>query len=435
MPRQRTDEPANEAQAVLAGQQPDNARALVAVKTAVGQLDHDLKQRLDDLTTALAGRLPPDYFASVALTQFRKNPGTLQEVAGTSQGRASFVAAVIQAGELGLPFLMGRAYLVPFRNHGVREVQLIVGYQGLVDLITGPETDVTYVDAAVVHAKDYFEYQRGTGGYLRHREYQPEIDVAAPQADWVYDRGPVTHVWARVVYANGQDRWDVMRYAEIEVIRLRAPGAGSKDSPWVSDYDEMAKKTVLRRLAKTQRISLQAMKVIDSEDDWEAQRGLTARQVGTDAGAAQATQSRLSRQLQANLGGRPTDEPAAEGEPQQQPATDRQQQSDDPPPPTDPPAGQRAQPAPKPAPTQPATAEPAEQEPVDGQWVAEGGVVADSATTAQPVQKPAKVVDMSGSVQSVCGATVVDDSATYRCTLAPGHRGGHSDGHHDWPRQ
>lgn len=252
----RTSAPVEAAQAIVATPTTQAER----LATAVATLDRDLEGKHEALAAALAGAYDPRYFQSVALSQFRRSPG-LWDVVRTVQGRVSFVDAVVQAAQYGLPFLAGRAYLVPFKNKGTDEAQLIVGYQGLVDLVTAPGTGVTYVEAAVVYERDAFEYERGTNAYLRHVPYHALDDGG------VVDRGRPVAAWARVVYATGQSRFDVMNVTEIEAVRRRS--RAGQAGPWVTDWDPMACKTVLRRLCKTLRISLRVMEVVDREEQFE----------------------------------------------------------------------------------------------------------------------------------------------------------------------
>lgn len=367
-----------------------NGSALMTLADANAALERDLARRDDELARKLAGSFPADYFMGLVLTQVRKlKPDVQQALASTPQGRASLVAACYLAAELHLPFLMGRMWLVPRKNGDVQEVQAMVGYQGLVDLITAPGTGVTYVDAAVVYAKDDFDFERGTNAYLRHRAYRPDIADNAKQADVVVDRGPRTHVWAQVVYANGQTRFDVMTYAEVEAIRKRGQGGG----PWTTDWDEMGKKTVLRRLAKTQRISLDAMRVIEREDDWERQ---AAEQPAQDD-----QQAALRRRLQAQVGARPqTAQGASQG-------TQDQDDGDPGPAPDSVPAATQA-------------------------TVDEAAHVGPTATQHQP--QAAATGGPSAQAAAQCGATLQDDDNVWTCTMAPRHRGVHTDGQHDWPQ-
>jgi recombination protein RecT len=338
-------------------------RALTA-REASEAIRHELEQRHDELAKALAGRYDPGFFLQVALTQFTRTPALW------SASRSSVIRAVIEAGQLGLPFLAGRAWLVPYKNHGATEAQLIVGYQGLVDLVTGPETGVTFVESAVVYAADEFAYERGTNAYLRHREAAPEVELGTTQDQVVAQRGPRVAAWARVVYRTGQSRFDVMSWAEIEAIRQRS--RAGREGPWVTDYDEMAKKTVLRRLCKTQRISLTAMAVLESEDEFE-------RAAREERSAGAGEQQRLRRQLARSLGAEvPEEEQPAAGEAQPELHTD-------------------------------------------------GGEAVDNLPPEPPasVHKPLD--------PAVCGATVTDpEGARLECTLAAGHTGQHTDGQHDW---
>lgn len=403
------------ARAVVAAQSQPQQVALMTLADANKALAEDLGRRDDELARKLSGSFPADYFTGLVLTQVRKlAPDVQMALAKTPQGRASLVAACYQAAELHLPFLMGRMWLVPFRNNNVQEVQALVGYQGLVDLITAPGTGVTYVDSAVVRARDHFDYMRGTDGYLRHREYMPVLTDATKQEDLVYDRGPVTFAWARVVYANGQDRWDLMTYSELEVIRLQSKAG--RTGPWATHPDEMRKKTVLRRLAKTQRISLDAMRVIEREDDWEADRARAAQPVQDDQ------QTALRRKLLVQVVGKG-------GQGGQQAADDQWAGMDT----TDAPAGVSV------AETGPSDAAAPDHNhaPTDDGTLVDGCAACDvleehlraNAQTVPPVAAKGGPTPQTAA----CGATVTDGSDDWTCTLAPRHRGGHTDGQHDWP--
>jgi recombination protein RecT len=367
----------NQDRAVVARPAEQQGGALVTAQQAVQVVEADLEHRLEDLGKALANRMDPRWYMSAVLSQFRRTPA-LWSVTRTQAGRVSVVAAVMEAANIGLPFLMGRAYLVPYKN----EAQLIVGYQGLVDKVTGPTTGVTYVEAAVVYAKDEFDFQRGTGGYLHHREYIPDDGSTA-------DRGPRRAVWVRVVFGTGQDRWDVWDMARVEAIRQRSK---AKDSgPWVTDYDEMAKKSLLRNMTKTLRIDFQLMQLLDREDAWEAGAAQASGQAATSA------QAGLRRQLQQRLApDMPQDEPGAT-----EPAAEAQGGAEPP--------------------------HPAEQAP---EAVQAGQAELDLGAAREPVRVNAE------EPRQVCGATVLSLGTRYTCTMGPDHVASgsqHSDGAHDWP--
>jgi recombination protein RecT len=81
------------------------------------------------------------------------------------------------------------------------------------------------------------------------------------------DPAKLTHAYAVIHTTNGGRLWDVMTRAEVD--RIRARSRAGTDGPWVTDYAEMAKKTVLRRLFKLAPCSAElnlAMTLDDAAD-------------------------------------------------------------------------------------------------------------------------------------------------------------------------
>jgi len=165
--------------------------------------------------------LSADQLKTQALIAVARNPALLQ------CSQASFLEAMVRAAELGLRFAGagGEAYLVPYKN----KCTLIVGYRGLCALArrTGK---VTRIEARAVHERDHFKISFGSGQQLIHRPY------LAP------DRGEIVSVY------DGSIQLEVMAKVEVDAIRKRSPAGDS--GPWQTDYEEMARKTVLRRLCK-----------------------------------------------------------------------------------------------------------------------------------------------------------------------------------------
>lgn len=199
-----------------------------------------------EIKRALPGHLNPDRMARIALTCFRTTPALAE------CDPASVFAAVLQSAQLGLePGLLGQAYLIPFNKRykddkgkwqSKKECQLIVGYQGLVDLArrTGR---ILSLEAHMVYEKDRFELEYGLTPKLVH----------VPQLDG--DRGQRRLVYAVAHLKDGGTHVEVMSRAQVETIRDRSEGYKSakqfdKSSPWDSDTDEMWRKTVLRRISK-----------------------------------------------------------------------------------------------------------------------------------------------------------------------------------------
>jgi recombination protein RecT len=145
---------------------------------------------------------------------------------------------------------------VPFNNRktGRKEVQLIPGYRGLLDLARR-SGEILSVDARVVREGDTFDYAFGLDPVLRHRPADnPER--------------PITHVYAVIRLKGGGAQFDVLTHKEVEAVR--AQSRASKDGPWVSHWPEMAKKTVLKRALKLAPMSVEAHTAVALDELAEA---------------------------------------------------------------------------------------------------------------------------------------------------------------------
>lgn len=210
-----------------------------------GQLDRNKGQ----YATALPKGFDVERFLRVAITEMRRVPN-LQKCT-----IVSLMGSLMQAAQLGLEpdGLLGRAYLVPYGD----QATLIVGYKGLVDLARR-SGQIVSIEAHAVHEGDEFEYSYGLNPVLRHVPADPESD--APRK--------LIAAWALARFVGGGHQIDVMRRNEIESIRRKSKAGTS--GPWREHYDEMAKKTVLRRAAKLWPLTPQAAIAIAREEMAEA---------------------------------------------------------------------------------------------------------------------------------------------------------------------
>lgn len=260
---------------------------------ALQLVTQEIDNRLAIIGTSSAAGIRPKRLKLVALTAFTRTPAlwTCDPV--------SVARAIVEAGQLGLEptGLLGGAYLVPRGN----QATLLVGYRGLV-MLAKRSGEVQRVEARTVRARDTFEYAYGIDQRLEHvpsRELDPGELVAA---------------YALLVYRDGERQFDVMSAAEIEAIRKRSssPGAG----PWVTDYFEMAKKTVLRRLMKLAPLTVEVAAQLDELDPEAPEH---ERAAATDPRQAEL-RAQLQRELQREYGGEPVEGEAREVPPTTQPA-------------------------------------------------------------------------------------------------------------------
>lgn len=211
-----------------------------------------IRQRLesDDFKASIAKVLPKHVSAErmtrVAITALTRTP-KLRDC-----DQASFFLAMLNLSQWGLEPDGRRAHLIPFENRkrGVCEVQLIIDYKGLVELVMR-SGDVSNIHADVVCENDDFEYDRGE--LKRHK-----IDFKNP-------RGKVYAAYCLVRMKDGTEKCEVMNREEIEAIRKRSKAGNS--GPWVSDWNEMAKKTVFRRVSKWLPLSAEVQEAVNGDDD------------------------------------------------------------------------------------------------------------------------------------------------------------------------
>lgn len=212
-------------------------------KTDVAQVFIDKLK--DSWVSVLPSVCTPERFARVALSCLRKNQ-KLVAALQTSDGRTSLAQQFMKCAELGIEPDGRRAYLIPYKN----DIQLIIDYKGIAELAMR-SGKISNIHADKVCDNDEFEYN--VGSIEKHR------------IDFKKDRGKAYAYYAIVTFKDGTKKCEVMSKAEIDGIRRRSKSANN--GPWVTDYDEMAKKTVFRRLSKWLPLSPEMQRVLDIDDE------------------------------------------------------------------------------------------------------------------------------------------------------------------------
>lgn len=201
------------------------------------------------LQMALPKHLTVDRLLRVAMTSIQRNPKLLECT------QESLLACVMTCAQLGLEpdQFLGQAYLVPFRNtkKGVMECQLIPGYRGYIALARR-SGEVQTVSSQVVYEKDHFDFVYGIDDKLEHR---PNLNG---------DRGKPIGAYAIFKYKDGGYSFDFMPESDIQKVRERSKS--KDDGPWVTDTDEMRKKTVIKRHSKLAPMSIEFQRAVALED-------------------------------------------------------------------------------------------------------------------------------------------------------------------------
>lgn len=138
------------------------------------------------------------------------------------------------------------AHLIPFGD----KCTLIIDYKGLVELAMR-SGEVASIHADVVCENDVFEYDMG--------------QIRAHKIDFKKPRGPMYAAYCKVGLRNADEpKCEVMTKEDVDSIRKRSKASGS--GPWVTDYNEMAKKTVFRRASKWLPLSPELREKIENDD-------------------------------------------------------------------------------------------------------------------------------------------------------------------------
>lgn len=179
----------------------------------------------------------------------------------------SILGGVMEALKLGLTLggPMQEAWLIPFMNNkkNVLEATFIVGYQGYRNIIDRAKSTLD-LHPRVVYANDEFDFQFGDRPFIHHR---PHWFVGRPQ------RGELVAVYAVAHLRGGGLQMEILPKSEVDEHRNRS--RAKNNGPWVTDYDSMALKTSLRKIAKylpkSSDLLARALALDDKADRGDAQ--------------------------------------------------------------------------------------------------------------------------------------------------------------------
>jgi recombination protein RecT len=143
----------------------------------------------------------------------------------------SICGAIMSCAQLGLePGIAGMLYLIP--RGGKMTIQL--GYRGMIELCHR-SGKVSTIKSYSVFENDQFSVDQGSEDKIIHKR-------------GMGNRGRMIGVYAIVTMKDGSQHFDVMDMDELKELRVRS---GSMNSPaWRTDYQQMAQKTVIKRVLK-----------------------------------------------------------------------------------------------------------------------------------------------------------------------------------------
>jgi recombination protein RecT len=215
----------------LATTQPRDLKSIIASPAMQSQF-----------AAALPKHLSAERFGRIAITALTRTP-KLKECT-----QESVFKCLLDLSAMGLEPDGRHAHLIPYG----KECTLIIDYKGLVALVRR-SGEVAKIHADIVCENDIFRHSMG--------------EVTDHTFDLRQPRGNAYAAYAQVTLKDGSVQAAIMSKDEIEAIRKRSRAGTS--GPWVSDWNEMAKKTAFRRLTKWLTISPELADTIAKADEYE----------------------------------------------------------------------------------------------------------------------------------------------------------------------
>lgn len=202
------------------------------------QMEQHLARMLPAIAEVAPKHMNPERMLRINTTALRTTPGLADCTL------ASFLGAVLSAAQVGLEpnTPMQHAWLIPrFRNVKdpasgrrvrIREANLQIGYQGIVELaLRSPR--VLGIHAYVVREGDDFSYELGLRPDLHH---VPKAGLDAP----------MTHAYAVCRIKDGDPIFEVLTREQVMMRRA----AAQTDMVWSAHEEAMWRKSAVHALAK-----------------------------------------------------------------------------------------------------------------------------------------------------------------------------------------
>ena len=228
--------------------QPENNEKPVKLTKNMSMSDM-VKAMMPEIRKALPSVITPERFTRIALSALNNTPA-LQQCSPMS-----FIASLLNSAQLGLEpnTPLGQAYLIPYKNKGQMECQFQIGYKGLIDLAYR-NGQMQTIQAQAVYENDLFEYEYGLEPKLVHK---PAYS----------DRGEITYFYGLFKTVNGGFGFSVMSKADMDnYARTYSKAFASDYSPWKTNYEEMAKKTVIKQALKYAPIKTDFQRALSTDE-------------------------------------------------------------------------------------------------------------------------------------------------------------------------
>ena len=207
----------------------EKAKAPTTIQDYIKRMEPEIKKALPAVMT-------PERFTRIALSAVSTNP-LLAECTPKS-----FLGALMTSAQMGLECNtpLQFCFLIPRRNGKTGQYDCVfeLGYRGLVEM-AHRSGEIRDIQAHTVYEHDTFEYELGLEPRLVHK----------PAAS---DRGDPIFFYAVYHTKNGGYGFEVMSVEDVRKHAAKYSDSYKRGghSPWQTSFEEMAKKTVLKRALK-----------------------------------------------------------------------------------------------------------------------------------------------------------------------------------------
>jgi len=212
----------------------------------------------DQFQSALPPQIPVERFVRVVKTAIQNSPDLIEA------DRPSLFNSCLKAAADGLIPDGREAALVTFNtkagNTWVKKVQYMPMVAGILKKVRN-SGELQSLTAQVVYENDEFDYWVDEDGeHLKHRP------------DLLGNRGEALLVYALAKTKSGGVYIEPLPKSEIEKIRSVSRAGNGENSPWAKWWDEMAKKSAIRRLSKRLPMNTDLDDLIRADDELYAVR-------------------------------------------------------------------------------------------------------------------------------------------------------------------
>lgn len=202
-----------------------------------------LKQYEGEIARALPAQIGKDRFNRICTTMLTSTPAL------KNCTPESFIGAVLNVAQLGLEpnTPLGQAYLIPYKG----KATLQIGYRGMIRLARNSK-EIAMIKAQTVYENDEFSYQLGLNPDIKH--------IPAKG-----DRGKAVAYYAFYKTKDGDFDFEVATKLEMEA-HGRKYSQSYNRGPWSTNFDEMAKKTLVKRVLKYAPMDTEVARNIEQDE-------------------------------------------------------------------------------------------------------------------------------------------------------------------------